>query len=84
MSHELHADPTDRFDTSVILASSYDQLTRVDQALRNAERRLQAAHSKCTEHGPLRAQKLYLEVVALRQRSRQMLKVLAEIWVAQG
>ena len=84
MSHELHADKTDRFDTSVILASGYDELTRVDQALRDAELRLKAAHSKFVEHGPQRAQELYLEVIALRHRSRQVLKVLAEIWVAGG
>ena len=84
MSQELHADRTDRFDTSVILASGYDELTRVDHALRNAERRLQAAHGERIGQGPQRAQELYLEVIALRHRSRQVLKVLAEIWVAEG
>ena len=83
MSHE-HTDRTDRFDKSVILASGYDELTRVDQALRNAEQRLQAAHSQRVENGPQRAQELYLEVIALRHRSRQVLKVLGEIWVAEG
>lgn len=83
MSHVLHADPTDRFDRGVILASGYDELTRVDQALRNAEQRLDAAHSECTKHGPRRAQELYLEVIALRDRSSLVLKVLGEIWVAE-
>lgn len=83
MSQELHADPTDRFDTSTILASGYDQLKLVDQALRDAEKRLRAAHIQCIEHGPRRAQALYQEVIALRDRSRLMLAVLGELWVAE-
>ena len=84
MSQELDADQTDRFDTRVILASGYDELTRVDQALRTAEQRLQAAHSQRVKNGPKRAQELYQEVIALRHRSRQVLNVLGEIWVAEG
>jgi hypothetical protein len=83
MNQELHADPTDRFDTSGILVSGYDELTRVDQALRDAEQRLRAAHILRTEHGPRRAQELYQEVIALRDRSRLVLAVLGEIWVAE-
>jgi len=82
MSQELHRDPTDRFDAGEILASGYDELTRVDEALRDAERQLRAAHSQCLEDGPRRAQQLYLEVIALRDKSRSMLAVLGEIWVA--
>lgn len=83
MSYELDADPTDRFDRSEILVSGYDELTRVDQALRDAEQRLQAAHIQPTEQGPRRAQELYREVVALRDRSKLVLAVLGEIWVAE-
>ncbi len=82
MRQELHADPTDRFDTSAILASGYDELTRVDQKLRDAEQRLEAAHFLCSEHGRQRAQAAYQEVIALRDQSRQVLAVLGEIWVA--
>lgn len=82
MSQQLHADPTDRFDASVMLASGYQELTRVEQALREAEKRLAAAHRRRMEHGPRQAQELYREVVALRGRSRLMLAVLGEIWVA--
>lgn len=84
MSQELHADPSDRIDARDILASGYDELTRVDMALRDAEQRLQAAHGACMGDGPQRAQELYLEVIALRHRSRLVLAVLGEIWVAGG
>ena len=83
MRPELHADPTDRFAASAILASGYSELTRVDQALREAEQRLEAAHIMCGEHGRQRAQAAYQEVIALRDRSRVVLAVLGEIWVAQ-
>lgn len=83
MIHE-QTDRTDRFDKRVMLASSYDELMRVDHALRSAERRLQAAHSQRVDNGPQRARELYLEVIALRHRSSLMLKVLAEIWVAES
>lgn len=83
MSQELHAEPTDRFDTNAILASGYDELTRVDQAIRETEKRLLAAHVACTELGPLRAQEVYQEVVALRGRSRLILAVLGEIWAGE-
>lgn len=83
MSQELQADPTDRFATSAILASGYDELTRVDQELRAAQQRLDAAHIQCGEHGPQRAQAAYREVITLRDRSKLVLAVLGEMWVAE-
>ena len=82
MNQELHRDPTDRFDMNAILVSGYDELTRVDLALREAEQRLEAAHRQCGNEGPRQAQELYTEVIALRDKSRRMLAVLGEIWVA--
>lgn len=82
MSQELHSDRSDRFDAGLVLASGYDELTRVDQALRDAEQRLWAAHALCMEHGPRQAQEVYLEVVALRDRTRQVLALLGDIWAA--
>lgn len=82
MSQELHRDPTDRFNAGLILVCGYDELTRVDRALRDAEQRLKTAHAMCGEHGPSHAQEVYQEVVALRDRTRQVLAVLGEIWVA--
>lgn len=69
--------------TATRLASGYDELTQVDQALGEAERRLAAAHRRCGQwSGPSHAQELYRELLALRDRSRRMLSELAEIWVA--
>jgi len=82
MSQELHRDPSGRFNAAAILASGYDELTRVDQALRDAERRLEAAHRRCGANGPQQALELYLEIMALRDRSRRVLAVLGEVWVA--
>jgi hypothetical protein len=81
MSQALNREPTDRFDAGAILASGYDELTRVDQALRDAERRLAAAHHRSGEQGVRQAQELYLEVMALRIQSRRVLAILGEIWV---
>ena len=82
MSQELHRDPTDRFDAGAILAFGYDELTRVDEALRDAQQRLDAAHRGCSAHGPEQALELYLEIIALRAKSRRVLAVLGDIWVA--
>jgi hypothetical protein len=83
MSQELQRDPTDRFDMNAILASGYDELTRVDQALRDAERRLEAAHAACIAHRPRLAREAYEEVVALRGKSRLMLATLGDMWVGR-
>jgi hypothetical protein len=65
------------------LVSGYDELTRVDLALREAERRLAAAHSLSPQQaGAQQAQAAYLEVLALRDRARRVLIELAEDWVA--
>jgi hypothetical protein len=67
------------------LSSRYDELREVDHALREAEGRLQAAHSIRRGQVDARtAQELYQEILALRSRSRRMLQDLAEIWVAEG
>ena len=56
---------------------------RVDQALREAERRLETAHRLCAQPpGAQHTQAAYLEVLALRDRARRVLTELAEMWVA--
>ena len=65
------------------LASGYDELKRVDRALRDAERALEAAHRECAQHHDVRqAQALYREVLALRDEARRVLIELAQMWVA--
>ena len=70
-------------NTASRLASGYDELTRLDLALRDAERRLEAAHRGYAQQpGSGQVAELYLEVLSLRDRVRRVLKELAEIWVA--
>lgn len=65
------------------LTCGYDELTRVDQALREAERRLADAHSLSAHQlGAQQAQVVYLEVLALRDRARRVLVELGEIWIS--
>lgn len=65
------------------LASVYDELTRVDRQLREAEGRLAAAHSLSAQQlGAEQTQVAYLEVLALRERAQRVLVELAEIWIA--
>lgn len=83
MSHESCTDNNAAVQAGSSLASGYDELTRVDQALRDAERRLDQAHRDCAgQLGPRQATEVYREVLSLRDRSRQVLSELAEIWVA--
>jgi hypothetical protein len=83
MSQQFCADSSPSTVAASRLASGYDELTRVDQALREAERRLEAAHRLCAQQpGAQQAQALYLEVLALRDRARRVLIELAEMWVA--
>ena len=83
MSQQFCADSQQPAPATSRLISGYDELTRVDLALRDAERRLAAAHSLCPQQpGAQQAQKLYLEVLALRDRARRVLIELAEDWVA--
>ena len=72
-------------DINTRLASGYGELTRLDQALREAEQRLNAAHRLCAgQHGTRQAKELYREIIALRDRSRLVLADLGEIWIAES
>lgn len=83
MNHESCTDNHAPAHAGSRLASGYDELTRVDQALRDAERRLDQAHRDCAgQLGPRQATEAYREVLSLRHRSRQVLSELGEIWVA--
>src|SRR4051794_29560495 len=82
MNHEdcVHSQPA--VQAASRLASGYDELKRVDRALRDAERALEAAHRQCAQHHDVRqAQALYLEVLALRHEARRVLVELAHMWV---
>jgi hypothetical protein len=82
MDQPLSADSSCSGPPACELASGYDELTRVDQALRDAERRLETAHRLSSRHtGAVELQELYLEVLALRGRARRVLKELSELWV---
>ncbi len=84
MSQESCTDNNDLVQAGSRLASGYDELTRVDEALREAERRLHAAHLDCARQQPTqRPHEIYREVQSLRDRSRQVLSELGEIWVAE-
>ncbi len=75
---------TQSIDISARLACGYDELTRVDEALREAERRLHAAHLACArQQATQRPHEIYREVQSLRDRSRQVLSELGEIWVTE-
>lgn len=83
MSQELCTDSNIPVQAASRLASGYDELTRLDLALRDAERRLEAAHRECAQQpGSGQAAELYREVLSLRDRARRVLTELAEIWVA--
>lgn len=83
MCEEFYADSNHPVQTCALLASGYDELTRVDAALREAERKLAAAHRLGAEQArPAQATEHYLEILALRDRTRQVLTELGEIWVA--
>lgn len=70
-------------DISARLACGYDELTRVEDALRDAERRLLAAHlDGARQQSAERPEQLYREVLSLRDRSRQVLSELGDTWVA--
>ncbi len=72
-------------DTAARLVARYVELTRVDEAIRAAQQRLEAARLRCSpkQQGGNSAAEIYGEILALRDRSRQMLVELAEIWVAE-
>jgi hypothetical protein len=86
MNLELfRADRTEPVDTAARLVAGYVQLTQVDEAIRAAQQRLEAAHLRCSQqrHGAASAEQIYAEILALRGRSRRMLAELAQIWVAE-
>jgi hypothetical protein len=83
MSQQFRADSPQPGQAASRLMSGYDELTRVDLALREAERRLAAAHRMSpAQQGAQQAQALYLEVLALRDRARRVLTELADDWAA--
>lgn len=83
MSQESCTDANNPVQPGSRLASGFDELTRVEEALREAERRLHAAHLDCArQQAAERPEALYREVLSLRDRSRQVLSELGEIWVA--
>ncbi|MFC5497008.1 hypothetical protein ACFPOE_05645 [Caenimonas terrae] len=84
MSQQYCAGRTPAVQPDSRLASGYDELTRLDQALREAERRLAAAHGLCGGPPPAQqAQEVYLEVLALRDCARRVLLELSELWIAE-
>lgn len=63
------------------LSAGYAQLQDVDQALREAERDLRAAHRDFAARQGPRPEAVYLEVVRLRQQSRLLLNRLADLFL---
>lgn len=65
------------------LASSYAELEAIDDALREAEQRLKAAHlAYAKREGPCPDHQ-YREVVHLRERSRELLDDLADLFLGE-
>jgi hypothetical protein len=65
------------------LASRYAELKRIDQALQEAEQKLDAAHvDYANREGPC-PDTLYQDVVKLRQESRKLLDELAVLFLAK-
>jgi hypothetical protein len=80
-----HASMPSREDVRGRLMRRYAELREVDEALQEAEARLDAAHSlRPAQEDSRKTQELYQEVLALRARSRRMLQDLADIWVSEG
>lgn len=65
------------------LSASYAELRNVDEALREAESRLEAAHQQFAQRQGPRPDSLYREVLRLRDRSRQLLGELGDLFVAE-
>jgi hypothetical protein len=63
------------------LSAGYAQLQDVDQALREAERDLHAAHRDFAARQGPRPETVYLEVVRLRQQSRLLLNQLHDLFL---
>lgn len=63
---------------SEVLASDYRALEQVDQALRQAERNLLAAHFQPADRVGPRPEVIFQEVLTLRAKSRQLLTGLGE------
>lgn len=62
----------------------YAELQQLDQALRQAEHRLQAAHAQfACGQGPRPDSGLYREVLELRDRSRRLLDELGDLFTAE-
>jgi len=65
------------------LCASYAELQGVDQALREAERRLESAHQQFARRQGPRPDSLYREVLELRDRSRRLLDELGDLFTAE-
>jgi hypothetical protein len=63
-----------------LLSAGYAELKIVDEALRDAEQRLQAAHRQFALGLGKQPDGLYCDVVLLRQRSRRMLDALGDLF----
>lgn len=63
------------------LSAGYAQLEDVEQALREAERDLQAAHRDFAARAGPRPEAVYLEVVRLRGQARVLLNQLADLFL---
>lgn len=76
-----HQSPASASSTPDQLNAGYAQLQDVDQALREAERDLQAAHRDFAGRQGPRPEAVYLEVVRLREQSRLLLNQLADLFL---
>jgi DNA-binding PucR family transcriptional regulator len=63
------------------LCSGYAELQDVDQALRDAEHRLEAAHKQFARGVGPRPDSLFREVLQLRDHSRRLLDELGDLFV---
>jgi hypothetical protein len=75
---------TSSTDLAHQLRSGYAELSQVDEALRQAEEKLRAAHGHVAKGQAARTEALYREVLSLRQQSRVVLDGLADMWLAEG
>ena len=65
------------------LSCGYAELEEVDEALREAEQGLKAAHADFANSKGPRPEALYREVVRLREKSRRLLDELAEMFLGE-
>jgi hypothetical protein len=69
--------------TPQLLSAGYAELRNVDQALREAEQNLKAAHHDFANRKGPRPDSIYREVLRLREQSRRLLDQLGDLFLRE-